>query len=177
MNAADGQAFWAFSLAVYGDTGVAEACLGLQDRHDIDVNLLLFACWIGTSGNGRLDEDQWRRLIGDTHAWRQDVVEPLRNVRRRLKTGSWPGVEAQTAADLREAVKRLELEAERAEQLGVAAFYATIPDASRPEDRRRADAAANIAGYAAALGVMPTERDRADMDRIVAASLVACDKM
>ncbi len=32
--------FWNFSLEVYGGEGVARACLELQDRRGVDVNLL-----------------------------------------------------------------------------------------------------------------------------------------
>ena len=46
--------FWAFSLEFYARPGVAEACLALQDRHGLDVNILLLCCWLGWSGRGRL---------------------------------------------------------------------------------------------------------------------------
>ena len=42
--------FWQFSGAVYAHPGVAEACLDLQDRHGLDVNLLLFCAWAGVQG-------------------------------------------------------------------------------------------------------------------------------
>ena len=38
---------WAFSLAVYGGDGVAEECLDLQERLGLDVNILLFAAFLG----------------------------------------------------------------------------------------------------------------------------------
>ncbi|HEY9550471.1 MAG TPA: TIGR02444 family protein, partial [Kiloniellaceae bacterium] len=46
--------FWQFSGAVYARRGVAEACLALQQRHGLDVNLLLFCAWAGSNGR-RLD--------------------------------------------------------------------------------------------------------------------------
>ena len=49
MQNDDGR-FWAFSLDVYGRPGVAPACLALQDRHGLDVNLLLFCCWAASQG-------------------------------------------------------------------------------------------------------------------------------
>ena len=49
MQNDDGR-FWAFSLEVYGRPGVAPACLALQDRHGLDVNLLLFCCWAASQG-------------------------------------------------------------------------------------------------------------------------------
>lgn len=177
MSRPDGREFWAFSLAVYGRAGVADACLELQDRHGVDVNLLLFGCWVGARGGGRLGEDDWRRLIIDTGAWRDGVVEPLRGVRRRLKAGPWPGFEPQRAVALREAAKRLELEAEYAEQLAIAALRPITPEASVGPEHSSADALANVERYMAALGASPSGRDRANMDLVIAASVAVCDKM
>lgn len=177
MSKSSGESFWAFSLAVYGRAGVAEACLRLQDRHGVDVNLLLFACWVGASGAGRPGDDVWRKLISETHAWRAGIVEPLRGVRRRLKAASWPGIGPDAAAAFREEVKRLELEAERAQQSAISVLCPVTADPSIALDRRGADAADNVARYVALLGVSPAERDRADMDLVVAAAVAGCDKM
>ena len=54
--------FWEFSLRVYGNGGVPTACLALQERHAIDVNLLLFCAWIGESGRGILGRFDGNRL-------------------------------------------------------------------------------------------------------------------
>ena len=42
--------FWDFSLRVHGADGVAGACLDLQDAHQLDVNIVLYCCWIGATG-------------------------------------------------------------------------------------------------------------------------------
>ncbi len=42
--------FWDFSLAVWGREAVEPACLALQERHGIDVNVLLFCGWAGRRG-------------------------------------------------------------------------------------------------------------------------------
>ena len=42
-------AFWRFSLALYGRTGVADALIAIQDRTGRDVNVILFGLWIGVS--------------------------------------------------------------------------------------------------------------------------------
>jgi uncharacterized protein (TIGR02444 family) len=110
---ADGD-FWAFSLHLYGQKGVSDACLGLQDRLAADVNLVLFAVWLGASGH-RLAADQAQTAVDAVILWQRDVVETLRGVRRRLKTGPAPAPSPQTEA-LREAVKASELAAEKVEQ-------------------------------------------------------------
>ncbi|NVK55846.1 MAG: TIGR02444 family protein [Alteromonadaceae bacterium] len=45
MAALTNDAFWQHSLAVYSKPGVAEACLTLQDRYQVNVNLLLLLHW------------------------------------------------------------------------------------------------------------------------------------
>lgn len=102
--------FWDFSLAAYGRPGVAEACLALQDRLGLDVNLLLFALWAGRCGR-RLTAVELATLREASGPWHREVVVPLRGVRRRLKGAADPAHEA-----LRRRIKRDELEAERLEQ-------------------------------------------------------------
>ena len=46
------EAFWRFSLAFYERPGVADALIALQDCDGFDVNLVLFALWLGVSGRG-----------------------------------------------------------------------------------------------------------------------------
>jgi len=79
---ADG--FWEFSLAFYCKPQVAQALLALQDRRDADVNMLLAICWLATLGyelptSGLIDID------AAVKPWRDKVVKPLREVRRRVK--------------------------------------------------------------------------------------------
>jgi uncharacterized protein (TIGR02444 family) len=131
---ADG-AFWRFSLDAYGRPGVASACLDLQDRHGCDVNLVLFALWVGASGRGRLTESDIGTLDGATASWRRTVIEPLRALRRRVKH------EAESAA-LYEALKNAELEAEHAVQNQLEAL---APPMAAPTAGRIADALANLA--------------------------------
>jgi len=48
--------FWDFSLAVWGREAVKPACLALQARHGIDVNILLFCgcCRCASSESGSM---------------------------------------------------------------------------------------------------------------------------
>ncbi|HYH18416.1 MAG TPA: TIGR02444 family protein [Azospirillum sp.] len=102
--------FWSFSLATYARPGVDRACLDLQDRLGMDVNLVLFALWAGAGCGVRLDPAEMRRLADAVAAWRQDVVVPLRGVRRTLK--GMPGMEP-----FRLRIKAAELESERLQQI------------------------------------------------------------
>jgi len=88
--------FWDFSLAVYNRPGVAEACLALQDRRGLDVNLLLACCWAGAAGR-RLEAQDISGLRGAVDEWQREVVAPLRAVRRRLN-GPGDAAGGETAA-------------------------------------------------------------------------------
>ena len=110
--------FWAFSLKVYGAEGVADECLALQERLGLDVNLLLFAAYIGAVEGVTLDARDIAGAAGAVSAWHDDMVRALRGVRRSLKPLSLDARNPlrAAAADLRAQVKGAELEAEKIEQ-------------------------------------------------------------
>ncbi len=110
--------FWAFSLAVYAADGVAEECLGLQERLGLDVNLLLFAAYMGAVEGVRLTPAHIASAQSVVAEWHHDVVRPLRTARQALKATATATDDAlqPAAAALRTQVKRSELEAEKIEQ-------------------------------------------------------------
>jgi uncharacterized protein (TIGR02444 family) len=99
--------FWDFSLAVYGRPGVPSCCLALQDRRGVDVNVLLFAAWVGLDCGIRLSAEGLARIDAAVSGWRDGMVRPLRALRRRAK--------AEDDALYRR-MKAAELEAERVQQ-------------------------------------------------------------
>ncbi|CAO3352715.1 hypothetical protein [Azospirillum palustre] len=120
MGGMPGNPFWDFSLAVYGRPGVPACCLSLQDRRGVDVNVLLFAAWAGLECGIRLSAEELGRIDAAVAAWREEVVRPLRALRRRAK--------AEDDAFYRR-MKAAELEAERVQQdrLFAAAGFAPQP--------------------------------------------------
>jgi len=134
-----GDEFWNFSLAFYGRPGVTAACLALQDRYGFDVNLVLYACWVGLSGRGRLNEADLARAAATNEPWRQAVIEKLRGARRAIKE------QAPDAAQFYTSAKAVELEAERLAQRRIAALAPA--DATADAAGRGADATANLTLY------------------------------
>ena len=139
--------FWRFSLAIYAKPGVAPACLVLQDQHGRDVNLMLYCCWLGTSGRGRIDSDSLAAADRAVSAWRRDVVEKFRIARRAIKAAAFPESESIYAK-----AKAVELEAERLLQRELAA-RAPAANSARSAAERLGDALANLALY---VGDAPT---------------------
>jgi uncharacterized protein (TIGR02444 family) len=113
---------WRFSLRFYALPGVAAALLGLQDRAGLDVNLILYALWLGVSGRGRLDCHRLAAAQRAVSVLQTEVTGPLRAMRRQLKPH--PDTDVQV---LRERVKALELASERAAQARLAALPAARP--------------------------------------------------
>ena len=141
--------FWTFSLRFYAAPRVPAACLALQDGSGVDVNVLLFALYAARRGR-RLRAADVARLIDALSVWKDEVVVPLRLVRRALKEPP-PVIDATAGEALRNRVKAVELEAERLEQ---EALFAAFPldDLGVPAPDPAAAARANVAAHAEALG-------------------------
>lgn len=162
---ATGNPFWTFSLAIYAIEGVAPACLRLQDRHGLDVNLLLYCCWAGRCGVA-LDAPAVARMLELTADWTTRVVQPLRAARRALK-GAFETMPAAACLSLRDAVAKLELDAERIEQDALAA---ALPPAAPTRSGHRAIAEANLEIYLAARNVVADSATAGDIARLIDAA-------
>jgi uncharacterized protein (TIGR02444 family) len=102
---------WDFAVSLYGKTGVSDACLSLQDEGGVDVPVLLFAAWLGWNSMP-LSQGDLKRIVGDLGAWHDEVIIPLRQLRKRLKNGPKPAPGERTET-LRTTIKAAELAAER----------------------------------------------------------------
>lgn len=77
--------FWQFSLALYEQPGISKLCLGLQERCDADVNLLLYTVWRASRGE-QVGLQSLAMVEAACAHWRDQVLRPLRGVRQRLRT-------------------------------------------------------------------------------------------
>lgn len=103
--------FKQFALELYSSEGVAAACLHLQDRHVLDVNVVLFAAFIGARRRQTLTTPCLDAARSRVDAWHREVVRPLRAVRQRLKTGPAPAPNELTTR-LRGKLQQVEIDAE-----------------------------------------------------------------
>ncbi len=106
---------WQYSLDVYARDGVEALLLRLQEDCGLDVNLLLYAAWLGTR-RVALTPAHRDDVLAATCEWRAEVVVPLRELRRRLR-------DIAAAGGVRERIKALELEAEAEQQRVIHACY------------------------------------------------------
>ncbi len=135
-----GEALWRFALAFYARPGVAGALMALQERAGRDVNLILFALWLGARGL-RLDAAALEAAAAAIAPINTEAVGPLRRLRQQLK-----GTDDPDLASLRRRVLWLELAAERRVQYRLATEPAAPAGSEGAADRPDA-AAANLAVY------------------------------
>lgn len=113
----------------------------LQDRCDVDVNVLLAAAFVGAARGSTFSDRELDGARTRTHQWHHEVVRPLRGLRRRLVDGPSPAPTPMTAS-LRERIKAVELDAEMIELDELARFVTGLdtPAAPGPADERAAAA-------------------------------------
>lgn len=158
-------AFWTFSVDLYERPGVEAACLALQDRHDLNVNLMLWALWLADCGVV-LNEPTFERAKTAVAPWQEEVVGPLRAVRRQLRfqiehadaddiAGQWPS----QVKTLRQSILTLELDCEHLAQLALG----HLGDELKPSRQ----ASAKLAGSNLACLQIFREEDRGDLANLL----------
>jgi uncharacterized protein (TIGR02444 family) len=148
----DQSEFWRFSLAFYARPHVADACLELQDSAGVDVNVMFYLLFLAINQR-QLDTADVARIDARVKAWRELAIVPLRTLRRGLKTGIEPLPVKDTDA-LRNAVKRIELDAERLQQEWLQQ-HAPISSVGTQSTSQVAAAQANLASYGSLLNGLP----------------------
>jgi uncharacterized protein (TIGR02444 family) len=84
---AEGQPCWKFVAEFYARPGVSHACPQLQDRLGLDVSFLLAVLFYAVRRGLDLSAEEIKKLDRCISAWRNEVILPLRKLRRRLKSG------------------------------------------------------------------------------------------
>jgi uncharacterized protein (TIGR02444 family) len=162
---------WRFSLAVYRGAGVQEECLAVQERHGVDVNLLMLCAYAGAVEGAVLSTSDIADALEAAGAWHADVVRTLRQVRRTLKPWSEAGDFAQVVAALRLKVKGAELEAEQIEQAMMWAWLRAQAGHMRRREPRQA-LVANVFALLVRCGATGAQADPAQaLPRLCAAAL------
>lgn len=165
---------WDYACALYGRDGVSGALIAMQDRHGLDVNVLLLCIWAGRSGRGVLSDAELDHVLAVSAGWNPEIVCGLRDLRIRLRDGV-ERVPRDLSDALRKRILAVEIEAEHVEQLSLATGLTGQEDAARPADARLADCLANLAHYLDRLHIAAAEADRADLVLVLAAAFPEID--
>ena len=111
-----GEQFWQFSLSWYARPGVSTACIELQDKLGLNVNLMLLLCWCEQQ-QLQLSFDQIERLGLSLKVWSEKYTQPLRHLRRQI------ALEDHADESVKRAIFDAEMALEKSEQkLLVGAF-------------------------------------------------------
>ena len=124
---------WDWSLEIYGQPGVKDALLTLQDRYGYNVNVVLWSLWTAEQG-WDFSSQEVAALTTEVADFHRYGVERLREVRRYVSAPK-PGFRTTDLRDYRALVLDLELAGERLIQRRlVAATYVLVgpPPMARP---------------------------------------------
>ena len=162
---------WDFVVHIYSKPDVESACLYLQDRHGINVSLLLFCCWTGVY-YGAVSKEQLQQAREFSDSWSSQTTDILRQLRRDMKHNykpHWPMPESGWQS-FRSKVKGLELESERMQLSSLEELMKDlVPQAPSEQQSIAHHCQANIANGYPDIMAMMTEEDNHQLDQIIKA--------
>ncbi|MZR31981.1 TIGR02444 family protein [Sneathiella litorea] len=156
---------WDYAVKLYNNRDVAAACIRLQDRRGVDVNMLLFCLWAAASGRGHLSPEELEAGIEAGARWQAEVVVPLRHVRRHLKGPTAPA-ENRLSAELGRGVSESELFAEHIEIQFLNEILKRPATGSFGMEERGLAAADNLAAYLPQVTEVINKDDLSDLLQI-----------
>ena len=141
------ETLWEFSNRIYAIDTVSNACLSLQDKCGADVNMVLYCCWLAEY-QGKFTDDQLSASLAFSYTWTNNVVHPLRRVRRWLKKGGDRASDGKvdTGETLRLKLKSIELESEK-HQLSKLASLAALTFSEQDKASQMKSASSNLRRY------------------------------
>ena len=165
--------FWSFSLETYGRPEIGSACLKLQEKLGVDVNLLLLCVWWSAQPRPDLDRETFGNIVERADAWHREVVLVMRAARRACKAGA-ASLTADEAKGLHRHVLASEIECEHGEQLIIARTAEELTAGRAPrEDGRLAALHSNLRHYFTLAGIRPDRDDLEELERVTGCSFTA----
>ena len=166
--------FWDYALEVYGREGVSPALIALQDRHILDVNMLLLSLWVSGSGRGVLTDAEMDHVLQVSSNWNPEIVCGLRRVRILLRD-EIPLIPKDLSDAIRKQLLALEIDCEHVEHFAMAAGLVQAEQPSLSIDARFGHAVANFGRYFSRLGAGITDKDRDDLKIVFSAAYPELD--
>lgn len=148
--------FWDFSVRTYRVTGVADACLSLQNEHGVDVNMLLFCAWVG-SVIGEFDGELFNQANEFSGRWAENVVVPLREARTWMKHQGCDAepMSTEECMALREKIKSVEFRSEKLQQQVLESLVTVNGDPAFPPEVVVENVRTNLMLYLTCLDIEP----------------------
>ncbi|NTS75687.1 TIGR02444 family protein [Catenovulum sp. SM1970] len=114
------ESFWQYSLTLYQQTQMQSLCLQLQNEYQVNVNLLLFCCYL-QSLDKALSALQLKDIETALLPFNKAYTTKLRQLRQNLKTDET--LVATTQQTLKQALLKCELTMEQHEQAIIVQSY------------------------------------------------------
>lgn len=169
--------FWDFTLSIYGNKGFSPAVIALQDKHHLDVDILIFCCWTASTGRGALSDATIAKAREVADPWQAEVVNALRIIRRRIKEG-FKGTPENLPAALGKDILGREIDAERVEQMMLEAIAPAAGGAGKSAEDKAKDAAGSLKAYLKACNTKADDSDKGHLATVLNAAFpdVSVDK-
>ncbi len=152
--------FWDFSTRLYAQAEVEEVCLRLQGRHGINVNVILYCCWVASSGRGEFRDGELEAALAASASWHDNASHPLRTLRAYLR-GDLGAAQRRLADELSRVIAECEVYAEHIEQIILEDSLERLGTGTfDPAEQVRA-ATENLSAYFGLVDVNPDAEDRA----------------
>ncbi|MDF1721281.1 MAG: TIGR02444 family protein [Minwuia sp.] len=160
---------WDYATRVYGRGRAQEACLAMQDRHGLDVNVLMFCCWVASSGRGRFRDGELEHALQAVDRWHDHVIGNLHQLKLFLKGGVAPAPKT-LSDDLRRVVVESELHAEHVEVLMLHTSLTRVGTGTFDRVQQIEDSLANLFRYFTLINVDTDDRDLSALIEILIAA-------
>jgi len=152
--------FWEFSLTVYAENVVKLACLALQEQRGMNINIILFACWLAKTGRGRLHKSDYIHIATSLDHWHIGITQNLRQMRRTVS-------KTPALKPLKQTILTDELAAEHIEQLILINNFSRLATLKRAGLQKATDAVASLTTYAKFLEISLIEQDTQAIQQIL----------
>lgn len=161
--------FWDFATRLYARGQAKEACLELQDHRGLDVNVILFCCWVASSGRGGFRSGELESALESVSPWRAHVIQVLRDLRQHLKGDVTPAPKP-LSDDLRRVVVECELHSEHVEALMLHQSMVRVGTGTFDRLQQLEDSTSNLLRYLILSGISPDNRDLGSLIEVLAAA-------
>lgn len=150
--------FCTFVKQLQAQPEVNNALLSLQQRLQLNINMLLFCCWIAEKGLKPLNKKELRDILAMIAPWHNQIVLALKKLRKRLPQQ----ISKPTLHKISKLIIAKETLANQIEQMLLSDIMLK-PVAKRTPEQRFADACKNITVYCKEL---PNGMDQQDTEAI-----------
>ncbi|MCK4608357.1 MAG: DUF2390 domain-containing protein [Gammaproteobacteria bacterium] len=132
---------------------IKDALTSLQQHLDLNINVLLFCCWVGKSGRKQLNKKELLTILTTITPWHEQIVATLKKLRVTLQHK----ISSSLSHNISQLVQEQEAAANKIEQLMLTEIITHKP-VSRGEKQKLNDSCRNIHTYCKELPKKPDKQ-------------------